>query len=78
MDLAIAAQQKSDPKTATYDCDMLVMLDIHIPFWKKYLYFHFTDFSKSEDIYNLGRRTAKEYLPQMRKLIDNYDKSRTR
>lgn len=77
VDLAIAAQQKSNPKTATYDCDMLIMPDIHIPFWKKYLYFHFTDFSKSEDIYKLGRKTAEENLPKMKKLIEDYDKSRT-
>jgi predicted acylesterase/phospholipase RssA len=76
VDLAIASQLKNDPKTSTYDCDMLIRPDIHIPFWKKYLYFHFTDFSKSEDIYNLGREIAEEYLPKMQELIDNYDKSR--
>ncbi len=77
VDIAIAAQQKNDPKTATYDCDMLIRPDIYIPFWKKYLYFHFTDFSKSKDIYELGRKTALEYLPKMQQLIDNHDKSRS-
>lgn len=76
VDLAIEAQKKDNPKTSTYDCDMLIRPEIHIPFWKKYLYFHFTDFSKSEEIYQLGRKTAEEYLPKMQALIDNYHESR--
>lgn len=75
VDLAIASQKRNNPKTSNYDCDMLIMPDIHIPFWKKYLYFHFTDFSKSEDIYKLGRRTAEEYIPKIQKLIDDYNES---
>jgi predicted acylesterase/phospholipase RssA len=76
VDLAIATQKKNDPKTSMYGCDMLIRPAIHIPFWKKYLFFHFTDFSNAEELYQLGRKTAEEYLPQMQELIDNYDQSR--
>ncbi len=76
VDLAIAAQEKNNPKTSKYDCDMLIMPDIRIPFWKKYLYFHFTDFSKSEEIYKLGRKTAEQFLPKIQKLINSYNESR--
>jgi predicted acylesterase/phospholipase RssA len=76
VDLAIAAQRKSDPRTTSYDCDMLIVPDIHIPFWKYQLLFHFTDFSNVGKMYQMGRDTAEEYLPKMQKLIDNYDEPR--
>lgn len=73
VDLAIAAQKKHNPKNSDYECDMMIIPDIHIPFWKKYLFFHFTDFSNVENLYLLGRETAMENLPKMQELIDNYN-----
>jgi len=73
VDLAIKAQKKDNPKTSKYGCDMIIKPDIHIPFWKHQLLFHFVDFSNVENLYQLGRRTAEEYLPKMQALIDNYN-----
>lgn len=70
LDIAIQAQaNQSDP---TFQCDLLIVPETpKLPSWKKYLFLHFTDFTKTQDLYRAGRATALEYLPKMRKLIDS-------
>ncbi len=68
MDLAIKAQAKHyDSK---FECDLLIVPDTsHMPFWKRYLFTHFTDFSKTQSYYTSGRETAKQYLPQLWQML---------
>ena len=68
LDLAIEAQHKQqDPN---FNCDLLIVPETPtIPFWKKYLFMHFTDFTHTEDLYLAGRTTAKQYLPQLWQLL---------
>lgn len=69
MDISITAQMKDHPKTSNYGCDMMIIPDIpKIPIIKRLLYMHFTDFSNAKQLYELGRKTALDYLPQMCKL----------
>lgn len=68
IDLAIKAQQRQNDEN--FDCDMLISPDIsHMPFWKKYLFLHFTDFSNTNDYYKSGRSTAEKYLPQFWQML---------
>lgn len=68
MDLAITAQKKHNDET--FGCDMLISPDItNMPFWKKYLFLHFTDFSNTQEYYKSGRATAEKYLPQFWQLL---------
>ncbi len=64
LDLAIEAQQK--PQDDNFNSDILIVpRNRPIPFWKKYLYTHFTDFSHTGYYYKLGQETATEYLPKL-------------
>lgn len=68
IDLAIKAQKEIESKD--FDCDLLLSPDItHMPFWKKYLFLHFTDFSNTQEYYNAGRKTASDALPQMWQML---------
>ncbi len=68
IDLAINAQKsQTDP---TFGCDLVISPDIsHMPFWKKYLFLHFTDFSNTNEYYKSGRTTAEHYLPQLWQML---------
>ncbi|MEZ4180474.1 MAG: patatin-like phospholipase family protein [Candidatus Doudnabacteria bacterium] len=69
LDIAITAQQNSQ-QDSDFDCDLLIVPDNpKISFLKKYLFFHFTDFSKTQFYYKHGRQTAQKYLPQMWQLL---------
>jgi predicted acylesterase/phospholipase RssA len=76
VDIALAAQKIEDPRKTDYNCDLLIAPPLKIPWWKRHLFFLFTDFSNIEEMYELGRETAREYLPEMRQLIDNFDEPR--
>jgi predicted acylesterase/phospholipase RssA len=66
--LAIEAQKKH--KDENFDCDLLIAPDItHMSFWKRYLFLHFTDFSRTLDYYKSGRKTALQELPQMWQML---------
>lgn len=69
LDLAIKAQEDSRLET-NFDCDLLIVPQHKkYPFWKKYLFLHFTDFSHTKEYYQLGRDTAEIYLPQLWQLL---------
>lgn len=71
--LAIRAQKELQDEK--FDCDLLIAPDItHMPFWKRYLFLHFTDFSNSQEYYKAGRRTAQQYLPQMWQMLADKEK----
>ncbi len=68
IELAMEAQEKlTDP---TFGCDLLISPEVsHLGFWKKHLFLHFTDFSKTQMYYDSGRQTAKAYLPKMWQML---------
>jgi predicted acylesterase/phospholipase RssA len=69
LDLAIEAQhrQKAD---SDFQCDMLIVPETPtVPFWKKFLFLHFTDFSNTQEYYKAGRRTAYRNMPKLWKLL---------
>lgn len=68
MDIAIRAQKNH--KDETFGCDLLIVPDTsQMPFWKRYLFLHFTDFSNTQEYYKSGKRTAEQYLPKMWQLL---------
>lgn len=70
IDLAIKAQKETDGKS--FDCDLVISPDIsHMPFWKKYLFLHFTDFSNTQEYYKSGRKTATDSLPQLWQMLSD-------
>ncbi len=73
MDLAIQAQKKqTDPM---FGCDILIVPEISsMPFWKKYLFLHFTDFSNTQSYYEAGRETALQNLPQLWQALADKEK----
>lgn len=74
LDLAIMAQERNRHET-DFGCDMLIIPQAKkYPFWKKYLFLHFTDFSHTEEYYQLGRKTAEGNLAQMWQLIADKEK----
>ena len=63
--IASKERNKNTPD-ALYCCDLLVLPKIpKIPQWKRSLFLYFTDFTKTKDLYELGRSTAREYLPRL-------------
>lgn len=69
--LAIKAQ-KEQLGNESFDCDMIVSPDIAPPpFWKRYLYLHFTDFSSTEEYYKAGRRIARQRLPEFWQMLSD-------
>ncbi len=57
----IAQERQTDP---SFDCDILISPEVsNLTFWKKHLFLHFTDFSKTQMYYQSGRETAKNNLP---------------
>lgn len=70
--LDIAIQAQANQKDPQFNCDLLIVPKIPVaPAWKRYLFLHLFDFSKTPRLYELGRETAREYLPEMRKIIAN-------
>lgn len=73
LDLAIEAQKKQEALGDNFDCDLLIVPDFENQGkWKRYLYLHFTDFGNIEELYELGRSTALEYIPQIQKMISDF------
>lgn len=68
IELSIAAEKAhTDPN---FGCDILVAPEIsELTFWKKHLFLHFTDFSKTQMYYQSGRQTAKNHLPKFWQLL---------
>ncbi len=63
----IAQKQQTDP---TFGCDLLISPEIsNLTFWKKHLFLHFTDFSKTQMYYQSGRDTAKRNLSKLWQLL---------
>lgn len=73
IELAMEAQKKlTDPN---YGCDLLIAPQVsHLGFWKRRLFLHFTDFSKTQMYYDSGRQTAKSYLPKMWQMLADKEK----
>lgn len=68
MDIAIKAQRVD--KDEKFNCDLLIVPEsAELSFWKRYLFLHFTDFSKTQQYYKSGRQTASRYLPQLWQLL---------
>jgi predicted acylesterase/phospholipase RssA len=66
--LAIKAQKNE--QDSNFGCDMLIVPEITtMPFWKRYSFMHFMDFSKTREYYLAGRQTARQHLPQMWQLV---------
>ncbi len=70
LDIAIAAQQ-NQPINNNYECDLLIVPELSIPFWKRNLFLRFTHVDNTKDYYNSGRQAAEEYLPKMWQLLKN-------
>jgi predicted acylesterase/phospholipase RssA len=70
--LAIKAQRELNDEN--FECDLLIAPDTsQMPFWKRYLFLHFTDFSNTQAYYKTGRRTAQNYLPQLWQLLADHE-----
>jgi len=71
MDLALVAEQKH-PKDSTYGCNLLIRPAIRrISGWQRGL--HLLDFSKNRELYELGRQTAEQYIPQIWQLMAEHE-----
>ncbi len=69
LDLAIEAQAKHKGDV-DFECDMLITPEIPTPpFWKRFLFLHFTDFSNTHEYYRAGRVTAQRNMPKLWKLL---------
>ncbi|HMQ01897.1 MAG TPA: patatin-like phospholipase family protein [Candidatus Doudnabacteria bacterium] len=68
LDIAIASQTKHKAET-NFECDLLIVKDLHIPFWKRFLFVRFLHFDSMTEYYQAGRATAEEYLPKMWQLL---------
>ncbi len=65
MDLALAAEAKHKGDT-TYGCDLLIKPSLnHLRGWKRFLHLDLLDFSHSDELYQLGRDTAEDYVPRI-------------
>lgn len=70
LDLAILAQKKHDPKTATFDCDLVIKPDIpKANKFQKFFFTHLTNFNNSQVLYDLGRSSALKNLPKIRTML---------
>jgi NTE family protein len=68
MDIAIKAQRKHNDEQ--FNCDLLIVPEsAGMPFWKRYLFLHFTDFSNTQEYYKAGRKTAQQQLPHLWQLM---------
>ncbi len=76
IDLAMKAQKRDEEyNNSNFNCDLVIAPDTsHMTFWKRYLFLHFTDFSKTQIYYQSGRETAKQYLPQLWQLLADKEK----
>ncbi len=78
LDLAIEAQRRGD-KSEDFDCDLLIVPEVvHPPFYKKLTFLHFTDFSRTEEYYLSGRKTAENCLPKMWQLLADFEQNQTK
>ncbi len=74
LDLAIEAQRKHQTSDTSFNCDLLIVPETpKLPFWKRFLFLHFTDFSHTHEYYKAGRRTALEYLPKLWKTLADHE-----
>lgn len=77
MDIAINAQRKHHDDN--FDCDLLIVPESSgMPFWKRYLFLHFTDFSNTEEYYQSGRETARQHLPQLWQMLSEKETEQSR
>jgi len=73
MDIASKERNKNTLQ-ATFNCDLVIRPVIpKIPQWKRSLFLYFTDFTKTRDLYDLGRSTAQEYLPQLWQIVYDHE-----
>ncbi|QQS23376.1 patatin-like phospholipase family protein [bacterium] len=68
LDIAIEAQQR-DKHSENFECDMLIVPELELPFWKRNLFLRFTHVDNTKDYYLAGRKAAEEYLPKMWQLL---------
>lgn len=68
LDIAIEAQQR-DKQNDNFACDLLIVPELELPFWKRNLFLRFTHLDNTKDYYLAGRKAAEEYLPKMWQLL---------
>ncbi len=68
LDIAIEAQQR-DKTNNNFECDLLIVPELQLPFWKRNLFLRFTHVDNTKDYYLAGRKAAEEYLPKMWQLL---------
>lgn len=74
MDIAIKAQERDATQDYTRGCDMVIVPESYqIPFWKKMLIMRFSHIGDTREYYESGRRTAKQYLPQLWQLLADFE-----